>query len=84
VEALDSQIGKPTSQFQVTTLSKAVGDRVKEVLELDIFKNITYDVRLVDYDEIRVTLTFLPYGEIESVQSQASYDPGRKTVITWM
>ena len=84
VNSLGSFIGQPANSLQLNAMEQLLRQEIEEVKALDVYKTIDYVIEGSGTSEIKVTLTFAIYGEIESVQTSVSYDPARKMVIEWM
>lgn len=84
VTSLDSYIGQPATTLQLNAMEQFLRVKITEVEELGIYKAIEYVIQGSGTNEVKIELTFVIYGEVESVYTSASYDPVRKTVIAWM
>lgn len=81
---LDSMVGSTLNRLQTARIDTVMNEKIREIVEdLKIYKSIEYDIRVSNYDSIHLNMSFLPYGELESVQSTVIYDSDRRTVVSW-
>jgi hypothetical protein len=83
VNSLDSFIGESASNLKLVAMEQLLRAETEELKSQDIYKDIEYAIQPSGTNMIKVTLTFVIYGEIEAIHTSASYNPIRKTVIEW-
>lgn len=84
LDDLDIMIGSNISRLQMSKVTNLFNDKIRELVEKrESFKDIQYEVYFKSQDTIGVSLVFIPYGEVSSVQSNVLYDTARKAVVTW-
>lgn len=83
VSNFDSMIGDPISRLKLTTIEHDIRERVDKLKHVPIFKEVAYELEISGPDTIRIPILFAFYGEIETVQSTATYDTNRKAVVAW-
>lgn len=83
IKSLDSFIGESATSLKLLAMEKFIKDEIQVLSKQGVYKSVDFTIEDLEVDEIKITLIFVIYGELDNIQTSAFYSTTRKMVIEW-